>query len=53
MRSIGQAMLAVLVIGGWLLCLVWLAVSVSQIAVDRATTTTVPVCSREIASCLR
>lgn len=37
MRAVGQAALAVAVIGGWLAALLWLSVSVAQITVDRVT----------------
>lgn len=35
MKSVAHTALAVAVISGWLLALVWLATSVAQIAVDR------------------
>lgn len=41
MKAFGQAALAVAVILGWLLCLIWLVTSVAQIAVEHATTVTV------------
>ena len=44
MRLLAQTALAVLVITGWMLALVWLAASVSQIAVERATTVSEPPC---------
>lgn len=41
MKAFGRTALAVAVIGGWLLCLIWLATSVAQIAVEHATTVTI------------
>lgn len=41
MRSLTNLILAVAVITGWTLALVWLATSVSQIAVERVTTVSV------------
>lgn len=44
MRPLLNAVLAVLVITGWFLALLWLALSVSQIAVERATSVATPPC---------
>ncbi len=41
MKTLGRAALAVAVITGWTLALVWLSFSVAQIAVDRVTTVSV------------
>ena len=41
MRSLGRFALAVAVITGWTLALIWLSFSVAQIAVERATTVSV------------
>lgn len=40
MRFLAQTALAVLVLTGWFIALLWLTLSVSQIAVDRVTTST-------------
>lgn len=42
MRTLGRTALAVLVITGWFLALLWLVLSVSHIAVDRVVSTTCP-----------
>lgn len=47
MRPLLNAALAVLVITGWFLALLWLVLGVSQIAVERATVTIVPCAAAE------
>lgn len=48
MKALAQVMFAVAVIGGWLMALLWMAFSVSQIAVERSVT--VPPCAVSVES---
>lgn len=46
-RVTGAMLLAVVVITGWVLALLWLALSVTQIAVHRVATPDLMVCSAD------